>query len=134
MIYSFGFRHGLKLNDQHTLFQASASKERQAYQKFSVGGQDLLVVDIRRILPKNPYHDKRLRKLRGDDEAVILELEKTPGLEGAYRELLGILSTYPASTKIYIGCTGGHHRSVYVANRLGADLGRSVEHLNYNDR
>lgn len=132
-IYSFGFRYGLKLDGTHTLYQASGSKERQAYQRFSLGGLSILVVDVRLILPKNPYHNKALRKLRGDDEEVILELEKTPGLESAYTELLGVLQANPYN-EVYVGCTGGHHRSVYIANRLGADLNCPVLHLNYNDK
>ena len=125
-IFSFGFRHGLPVPG----LLANASKVRPAYQKLG----NSLIVDVRQILPKNPYHNKKLRKLRGDDEEVIFELESTPGIHQAYHELLGILRTYPEGTQFYIACTGGHHRSVYIANRLGADLNLPVEHLNYNDK
>ena len=35
---------------------------------------------------------------------------------------------------IAIGCTGGKHRSVYVAERLGAWLGEQGEHANIGHR
>jgi len=35
---------------------------------------------------------------------------------------------------VYLGCTGGHHRSVYLADRLAKELGVSVEHRDYDKR
>jgi RNase adapter protein RapZ len=118
-IKSFGFRHGLVLNG-HIVHPTT------------VGVGDSLIIDVRKVLPKNPYHNKKLRQLRGDDEAVIAELEQTPGIEQAYHELLQVVRQYIGP--VYIGCTGGHHRSVYIANRLAKDLGLPVEHLNYDDK
>ena len=127
IIKSFGFRHGLSINDK-IAFSPDASKIRQPYYVLD----EALVVDVRKILPKNPYHNKKLRKLRGDDPEVIAELEYTPGIHQAYHELRNIVERHAGP--VYVGCTGGHHRSVYIANRLGADLGIAVEHLNYNDK
>ena len=125
-LYSFGFRHGLTIDGQ-LVFAQNASKQRDQYQ--TVG--NVLVVDVRRCLPKNPYHDKKLRALRGDDDAVIKELESTPGLHQAYYRIRERVDQH--SGPVYIACTGGHHRSVYVANRLSKDLHLSVLHLNYDD-
>lgn len=127
-IKSFGFRHGLTV-DGHIVFAPDPSKQRTPVQVIG----DKLIVDVRRILPKNPYHDKKLRALRGDDPPVIAELERTPGIERAYHSLLReYVERFPGV--VYVGCTGGHHRSVYIANRLGRDLKLQVEHLNYADK
>lgn len=106
-IYSFGFRHGLTVDGS------------------------ALIIDVRRILTKNPYHNKKLRALRGDHPDVIAELELTPGIGEAYDRIKTLVASHPGP--VYIGCTGGHHRSVYIVNRLGADLGIPVSHLNYHD-
>lgn len=127
-IKSFGFRHGLTVNG-HIVFTPDPSKQRNPVQVID----GALIIDVRRILPKNPYHDRKLRRLRGDDDAVIQELERTPGIHRAYHELReGVIKNFQG--EVYIGCTGGHHRSVYIANRLGRDLGLPVEHLNYADK
>ena len=127
IIRSFGFRYGLTV-DSHIVFGAHASNQHNPYQLVGTS----IVVDVRRILPKNPYHNKKLRKLRGDDDAVIQELSHTHGIEQAYHELRDVVRKHPGP--VYIGCTGGHHRSVYIANRLAKDLSIPVEHLNYNDK
>lgn len=126
-IYSFGFRHGLP--QCNILPSVHNSKQYWVVEKDGVKN---LVIDVRRILPKNPYHDKRLRALRGDNAAVIEELEKTPGLEKGYWDIRDLVELHDGP--VYIGCTGGHHRSVYIANRLEADLEVPVTHLNYNDK
>src|SRR3990167_4192679 len=131
-IKSFGFRHGLTISGD-IVFSPNPTKKRDPW--FIVGTpgiSEAFVVDVRRLLPKNPYHDKKLRKLRGDSPEVIAELEHTQGIEKAYHELLGVVSKI--NHPVYIGCTGGHHRSVYIANRLGKDLNIPVEHLNYHDK
>lgn len=91
-----------------------------------------ILIDIRTIIRKNPFHNKKLRSLRGDDEAVIRDMERTPNLEDDYQRLLKTVNAAPGA--IYIGCTGGHHRSVYLANRLAKDLGVPVSHRDYNKR
>ncbi len=126
-IKSFGFRHGLSVGDKK-LFDPDANRPRLPY--YYLDGN--MIVDVRRILPKNPYHNRKLRYLRGDDEAVIKELEHTSGIHQAYHELRDLVRRHDGP--VYIGCTGGHHRSVYIANRLAADLKLPVEHLNYLDK
>lgn len=104
---SFGFKYGLPLLNE---------------------GDNIL--DVRQYLKKNPYRDKTLRYLRGDSPKVIAELEKTPDLETSLFEIM-LVASYTVGI-LYLGCTGGHHRSVYIANRLGKELNIDVVHLNYN--
>jgi UPF0042 nucleotide-binding protein len=82
------------------------------------------VFDVR-FLP-NPHYDPRLRAQTGADPAVIafLERETEAGLliEEIQRFLQRWLPKFVldqrASITVAIGCTGGRHRSVYVANQL----------------
>ncbi len=78
-----------------------------------------------RFLP-NPHYDPQLRPLTGQDAAVIafLERETQAGLliEDIHRFLARwlprfVLDQRPLVT-IAIGCTGGQHRSVYVAEQI----------------
>ena len=95
-----------------------------------------LVFDVR-FLP-NPYFDEDLRSLSGDDEPVQRWLNGHQEVEdavGRFRELaLYLIPRYGDELKshltIAVGCTGGRHRSVYVADRLAAalrDAGREVK-------
>jgi len=88
-----------------------------------------LVFDVRFL--KNPHYDLDLRPLTGLDEKVGQHVAGDPGFDeffGHLTALLGpLLPRYAAEGKSYltiaVGCTGGRHRSVYVAERLGAWLG-----------
>ncbi|MGZ5034611.1 MAG: RapZ C-terminal domain-containing protein, partial [Usitatibacter sp.] len=78
-----------------------------------------------RFLP-NPHYDPVLRPLTGQDPEVItfLERETQAGLliEDIQRFLQHWLPRFVldqrASITVAIGCTGGRHRSVYVADQL----------------
>jgi UPF0042 nucleotide-binding protein len=88
------------------------------------------VFDLR-CLP-NPYWDPALRPLTGRDEQVIAFLDAAPSVQRMYRDILGFITGWiPAYIDfnrnyltIAIGCTGGQHRSVYMADRLAAELSR----------
>jgi len=78
-----------------------------------------------RMLP-NPHYDPQLRALTGRDAPVAQVLERDPAvqrwLEDA-RALLGrwlpeIVRENRSYVTVAIGCTGGRHRSVYLAERL----------------
>lgn len=96
-----------------------------------------LEIDVRDHFDRNPYHDRVLRKLRGDDPAVIADILKTPHFERHYRalkaEIREFLERFP-DRDVYLGCTGGHHRSVYLVNRLGTEMQIPVIHLHYHDK
>ncbi len=102
-VMSFGFKHGIPL--------------------------DVDVVIDCRFLP-NPHWVDELRPLTGLDEAVERYVLDQPIAEGFLGSLAGMLETvmpaYAAEGKAYLtiafGCTGGRHRSVAIAERVGAML------------
>jgi UPF0042 nucleotide-binding protein len=87
-----------------------------------------LVFDVR-FLP-NPHFVAELRPLPGDDPAVRTWLEERGEVEeafGRFRDLVeALLPLYRYEQKSYLviafGCTGGRHRSVYLADRLARYL------------
>lgn len=82
-----------------------------------------------RFLP-NPYYDPRLRSQTGRDPevAAFLERETEAGLflEDIHRMIERWLPKFAldrrAALTVAIGCTGGRHRSVYLAEGLAARL------------
>ncbi len=82
------------------------------------------VFDVR-CLP-NPHYDPALRPLTGRDQPVIDFLDGTPLAQKMYADIrdfvAGWLPSFIADNRSYltvaIGCTGGQHRSVYLAERL----------------
>jgi RNase adapter protein RapZ len=88
-----------------------------------------LIFDVRFL--DNPHYVPQLRQLTGRDVAVAAHIERDPDLArflvGLWRLLEPLLPRYEQEGKTYltiaIGCTGGRHRSVYVAERLAAQLG-----------
>ncbi|BBT15137.1 nucleotide-binding protein [Metapseudomonas otitidis] len=87
-----------------------------------------LVFDVR-CLP-NPYWKPDLRDFSGLDSVVADYLAAQPDVEEMYQDIVGYLNKwlprFAASNRAYvtiaIGCTGGHHRSVYLAERIGRAL------------
>ncbi len=102
-VESFGFKHGLPLDAD-------------------------IVMDVR-FLP-NPHWEDDLRPLTGHDPAVrsyVLDRADTSAFLDRLDELLRtILPAYQAEGRSYltvaIGCTGGRHRSVAIAEELAARL------------
>lgn len=87
-----------------------------------------IVLDVR-FLP-NPYWVPELREFRGVDKAVsdyVLSREDAePFIDNFVRLLSSTLEGYQHEGKDFItvgvGCTGGHHRSVAVAEEIGRRL------------
>ena len=106
LFQSFGYKHGVPLDAD-------------------------LVFDVR-CLP-NPHYEPALAVLTGRDPAVIAYLESYPEVERIYGDIYHFVASwlpdYARDNRNYltvaIGCTGGQHRSVYLAERLaGAFTGR----------
>jgi UPF0042 nucleotide-binding protein len=114
-IISFGFKYGVPLDAD-------------------------LVFDVR-FLP-NPHFVPELKDLSGNDQPVIEYLNKSEEARETvrrFRELLDFLMPlYQREGKSYvtvaIGCTGGRHRSVAVANEIGKHLNRNEQHARVTHR
>ncbi len=94
-----------------------------------------LVFDVR-FLP-NPFFEEGLRSLAGDDDAVAEWLGQYSDVDEAFKRVLDLISyllpCYAEEMKTHLGiamgCTGGRHRSVYMAERVAEALkkeGRDV--------
>jgi UPF0042 nucleotide-binding protein len=87
-----------------------------------------LMFDMRFL--RNPHWDERLRPLTGLSEEVEAYISEDPAYEEAVtqieRLLLTLIPRYQEQGKSYVtiafGCTGGRHRSVHVAERVGRYL------------
>lgn len=98
--------------------------------KHGVPGQVDLLFDVRHL--PNPFFEEGLRDLPGTDERVITFLENQGEVQETIRRfgdlMEYLLPLYKREGKSYltigIGCTGGRHRSVMVANRLAKALKR----------
>ncbi len=92
--------------------------------RFGVPREADLVFDVRFL--NNPHYDPALRDLTGQDRAVQEAVAADRDFEGYFGAVTGLLKIslprYAEEGKSYltiaIGCTGGRHRSVFVATRL----------------
>ncbi|MEP6850942.1 MAG: RNase adapter RapZ [Acidobacteriota bacterium] len=83
-----------------------------------------LLFDVRHL--PNPYFHKDLRALAGDNPKIVRFLEKREEVRETVARFLDLLKYllpfYQREGKSYlnigVGCTGGRHRSVMVANKL----------------
>lgn len=102
-IQSFGYKHGLPANAD-------------------------FVFDVR-CLP-NPYWEPALRALSGKDDLVIKFLDEQPAAQEMIADIVRFLRHWipryrhfqRAYLTVAIGCTGGQHRSVYVAEAVAREL------------
>lgn len=100
LFQSFGFKHGVPSDADY-------------------------VFDVR-CLP-NPYWDTSLRSYTGLDQPVIEFMDSQPESKQMLADIINFLTKwlpqFKASNRSYmtiaIGCTGGHHRSVYISEKLG---------------
>ncbi|ULJ65870.1 RNase adapter RapZ [Wielerella bovis] len=109
-IESFGFKHGAMLNAD-------------------------FVFDVRSL--PNPYYDPALRPFNGKDKPIQDYLAQQPLVQEMIDDiehfLLRWLPRMQDESRSYvtvgIGCTGGQHRSVYIAEQLGKRLGEQFQVL-----
>ena len=96
--------------------------------RYGVPREADLVFDSRFLA--NPYYEKNLRSLNGLDNHIAKFIKNDPGFDEIFRSLTGLLELliprFQSEGKSYltiaIGCTGGKHRSVFVAEELVAWL------------
>lgn len=82
------------------------------------------VFDVRCI--PNPFYDPRLRVLTGKDPAVIEFLAAQPSAQRMFDDIRGLVESWlpdfiqdnRSAVTVALGCTGGQHRSVYLAETL----------------
>ena len=114
-VFSFGFKHGMPVEAD-------------------------LMIDVR-FLP-NPFYDPEMRTLTGLDQKVsdfVLEHPKTKEFLTAWYQLLdAVMPGYIAEGKpqlsIAVGCTGGQHRSVAIAEATARYLERQQYHVSISHR
>ena len=78
-----------------------------------------------RMLP-NPHYDPQLRPFTGRDRQVIEYLTRDAAVERWLEDVRALLARWlpeivrenRSSVTVAVGCTGGRHRSVYLAERL----------------
>ncbi|HUV98780.1 MAG TPA: RNase adapter RapZ [Gallionella sp.] len=110
LFQSFGYKHGIPLDSD-------------------------LVFDVR-CLP-NPHYVPELRPLTGRDAPVIEFLENVPDAQQMFGDIRDFvarwLPSFVADNRSYltvaIGCTGGQHRSVYLAEKLARHFGHQQQVL-----
>ena len=94
-----------------------------------------VMLDVR-FLP-NPHYEPDLRPLTGHDPRIVAFINSEGELDRFYAHLLPLLDyllpQYLAEGKAHlvlaIGCTGGRHRSVAIAEHLGARYGQERDYL-----
>ena len=99
-----------------------------------------LVFDVR-FLP-NPFFEKRLRHRTGNDPAVERYVLQAPGTQFFFRRLTSfvgfLVPQYVSEGRAYltiaIGCTGGRHRSVVIANLLARRLQKEGRDIRVSHR
>ena len=115
LFLSFGFKHGIP---------------READYVFDV-----------RCLP-NPHWDSNLRRYTGKDKPVMNFLGSQPMVEDMLNQLREFLMywipNFEADNRSYLcvalGCTGGHHRSVYLVEQLAAHFIEQNKNVLINHR
>ena len=114
-VMSFGFKYGLPLDADS-------------------------VMDVR-FLP-NPFYLPELKHLTGNDAAVQEYVMKRTAAQEFYAHLRSLLENAlpgyikegKSSLTVAIGCTGGQHRSVTIANKLAAGLKKDGYKVNLYHR
>ena len=99
--------------------------------KHGIPGDADFVFDVRSL--PNPHWETALRKLNGRDPAVIEYLSGFASVRSMIADLTAFLEKrlgeFTQANRSYltiaIGCTGGQHRSVYIAEQLAAHFRNS---------
>ncbi len=114
-VFSFGFKHGMPVEAD-------------------------LMIDVR-FLP-NPFYDPVMRTLTGKDQLVadfVLGNPTTEKFMDAWERLLdvvmpGYVTEGKSHLSIAVGCTGGQHRSVAIAEATASYLEKGGYHVSISHR
>ena len=106
VLQSFGFKYGLPIDSD-------------------------FVFDVR-CLP-NPHYDKSIREFNGLEQPIVDFLEKQEKVHLMINDIYHLVAAWLLDfsrdnrnyVTISIGCTGGKHRSVYIAERLASQIRNS---------
>lgn len=103
-----------------------------------------LTVDVREQL-RDPHVDPAFRMLTGHDAVIVERVLTTPGAAGLLEALVAaVVAVAPGAraagrrVRVAIGCAGGRHRSVVLADALAARVTRAgfgveVTHLHVRE-
>lgn len=114
-VMSFGFKYGLPLDAD-------------------------IVMDVR-FLP-NPFYVPELKHRTGNDQVVqdyVMQSKLAQDFYQHFKSLLmtslpGYIKEGKSGLTIAVGCTGGQHRSVTIANKIGQDLQTAGYTVNIHHR
>ena len=115
LFQSFGFKHGIPADTD-------------------------FVFDVR-CLP-NPHWEQHLKPLTGRDPEVIEYLQNYPQVDEMFTSIFEFLHSWIPRFEIEnrsymtvsIGCTGGQHRSVYLAEKVAAEMQLQRGHISIRHR
>ena len=115
LFQSFGFKHGVPADTD-------------------------FVFDVR-CLP-NPHWEQHLKPLTGRDQEVVEYLEHYPQVGEMFSSIFDFLQNWiprfeqenRSYMTISIGCTGGRHRSVYLIDKIAAEMQRERSHISIRHR
>lgn len=120
--------------DRHSEDRLSLMFESFGY-KHGIPGDADFVFDVRSL--PNPYYEPALRHLTGRDSAVIEFLSNYASVRSMITDLIAFLERrvgeFSQANRSYltvaIGCTGGQHRSVYIAEQLADHFRKTHPHV-----
>jgi UPF0042 nucleotide-binding protein len=115
LFQSFGFKHGIPIDAD-------------------------LVFDVRNL--PNPYWDPNLRQYTGKDQPIIDFLTKEEIVNDMLNDIKDYLTKWLPSFEhanrsymtVAIGCTGGHHRSVFISEALTRAFSEKFENVQIRHR
>jgi RNase adaptor protein for sRNA GlmZ degradation len=102
-IISFGYRHG-QPPDAH------------------------LTLDVRHLL-RDPHVDPTMRHMTGLDAAVVVNVLRQPGAVQLAERAAGVvrgLAWLTDRVRVAVGCVGGRHRSVVLAECIASELRKDL--------
>jgi UPF0042 nucleotide-binding protein len=136
--------HDLRETMRHRIGQQQRPRMSILFESFGykngIPGDADFVFDARSL--PNPYWELELRELNGRDQRVIEFLELHPGVQALTQDITRFIEAripeFNATNRRYltiaIGCTGGQHRSVALAEMLGKRLKKEFPNVTVRHR